>query len=194
MTTEVRVIAGLASGGVAALISCPAEVALVRMSNDATLPKELQRGYTSVLNAGIRIFKEEGLLAFWRGSGAFVQRAMLVGVCQVGSFDALKGFFAKRGIKLGTIGNVFAASMASGLLYSVVTMPLETAKNMMAFQKPNPETGMLPFRGTVHTVRKLALRSGVLSLWNGFFPYYLRCGGHTVAMFVAVEAIREVIL
>ena len=58
-------------------------------------------------------------------------------------------------------------------------------------QKPNPETGRLPFRGTVHTVRKLMGRSGVLSLWNGFFPYYLRCGGHTVSMFVAVEQLRK---
>ena len=33
---------------------------------------------------------------------------------------------------------------------------------------------------------------GVLSLWNGFAPYYLRCGGHTVVMFMAIEQLKAV--
>ena len=33
--------------------------------------------------------------------------------------------------------------------------------------------------------------SGVRSLWNGFPPYYLRCGGHTVSMFIFVEYLRS---
>jgi hypothetical protein len=37
--------------------------------------------------------------------------------------------------------NTFCASMSAGLLYSIVTMPFETAKNAMAFQKADPTTG-----------------------------------------------------
>ena len=87
--------------------------------------------------------------------------------------------------------NVFGASMASGLIYSLVTMPLETAKNRMASQKIDPATGKLPFTGTVQTIMKVATTSGVGSLWRGFAPYYLRCGGHTVVMFLAVEYLRK---
>ena len=36
----------------------------------------------------------------------------------------------------------------------------------------------------------VASAEGVLSLWHGFLPYYGRCGGHTVTMFVAVDQIR----
>lgn len=67
-------------------------------------------------------------------------------------------------------------------------MPLESAKNRMAFQKP--ENGVLPYRTTVQTVLSVARAEGVLSLWNGFLPYYGRCGGHTVAMFIALEQLR----
>ena len=123
---SVAVAAGLASGACAAFISCPAEVALVRMSNDATLPKEQQRGYTSFLNCWSRIAKEEGVQAFFRGCAPFVQRAMLVGVVQVGTFDQGKGFYdAYAGIKRGTYANVACASFTSGLLYSMATMPFE---------------------------------------------------------------------
>lgn len=79
--------------------------------------------------------------------------------------------------------------MTSGLLYSVVTMPFETAKNRMAFQKPDPVTGLRPYTGAIQTIRKVA-SEGVLRLWTGFAPYYLRCGGHTVAMFISLEWLR----
>ena len=40
------------------------------------------------------------------------------------------------------------------------------------------------------TVAAIARAEGALALWNGFLPYYGRCGGHTVAMFIAVEELR----
>ena len=46
----------------------------------------------------------------------------------------------------GTYGNVFCASMTSGLVYSLVTMPFETAKNLMAFQKPDARGALDPGR------------------------------------------------
>ncbi len=65
------------------MISCPAEVTLVRMSNDSTLPAEKRRNYSGVGNAFQRILKEEGAATFFRGCGPFVNRAMLVGECDV---------------------------------------------------------------------------------------------------------------
>lgn len=79
-----RLFSGCTSGGLAALISCPAEVTLVRMSNDATLPPDQRRNYKGVVNAFQRILSEEGFRTFFRGSGPFVNRAMLVGAVQVG--------------------------------------------------------------------------------------------------------------
>ena len=89
--------------------------------------------------------------------------------------------------------NVFAASMTSGIIYSLVTMPLETTKNRMAFQKPDPVTGEKLYKSTVQTMRLIAGKEGVMRLWAGFPPYYLRCGGHTVAMFLAVDWLRKLI-
>lgn len=79
-----RLISGCTAGGLAALISCPAEVTLVRISNDATLPADQRRNYKGVFNAFQRILSEEGIKTFFRGSGPFVNRAMLVGAVQVG--------------------------------------------------------------------------------------------------------------
>lgn len=186
-----RLAVGVVSGGMAAVISCPAEVSLVRMSNDMALAADKRRNYTSVVNAAVRIAREEGIATFWRGCMPFVNRAALVGACQVGTYDQFRIEFKKLGVT-AELSNVFAASMASGLLYSLITMPFETAKNRMAFQRPDPVTKLLPYKSTIQTILSVAKADGALSLWSGFMPYYLRCGGHTVVMFISVEWLRGI--
>ena len=185
-----RLVCGVTSGGVAACISCPAEVTLVRLSNDGSLPASEQRGYKGVGDAFLRIFKEEGPKAFFRGAGPFMNRAMMVGAVQVGTYDQFKASYKKMGIT-HEVQNVFCAAMTSGLLYALVTMPLETCKNRMAFQKADPKTGKFPFTSTTQALTKIAGEQGVLSLWTGFLPYYIRCGGHTVTMFMFIQQIRS---
>jgi hypothetical protein len=52
-----------------------------------------------------------------------------------------------------------------GLLYSVTTMPLETVKNRMAFQKPDPQTGKMIYTSIPQSLKLIASSEGVLSLW-----------------------------
>ena len=107
-----RLVTGGSAGGVAAYLSCPMEVCVVRMSNDGSLPKEERRGYKGVGDAFSRIIKEEGAAAFWRGSSPFVQRAIMVGCFQVATYDELKGFYAERlGQVKNTLPNVFCSAM-----------------------------------------------------------------------------------
>jgi len=187
-----RVCTGLVSGGIAAYISCPMEVAVVRMSNDSSLPPEERRNYKSVYDTATRIIKEEGVGAFWRGSGPFVSRACMVGVFQVATLDQFKELYCHHLNQVkNSIPNVFCAAMTSGLVYSIATMPLEAAKNRMASQKADPKTGKLPYTGTFQTLMKVSSESGFLALYNGFLPYYLRCGGHTVSMFIFVQILRD---
>lgn len=116
--------------GLAAMISCPAEVTLVRISNDSSLPAEKRRKYKGIVDAFRRIINEEGFAAFFRGCGPFVNRAILVGAVQVGSYDQLRDMFRSMGVK-NEVSRVLYASMISGFVYSIITMPLETAKNRM---------------------------------------------------------------
>lgn len=187
-----RVGVGAVAGGIAAYISCPMEVAVVRLSNDSTLPLNERRNYKGVVDTATRIVKEEGVGAFWRGSTPFVQRAMMVGVFQVATLDQFKGMYANLlDQRKNSIPNVFCAAMTSGLLYSLATMPLESSKNRMASQKPDPTTGKLPYQTTLQTMRAVSAKEGFMALYNGFFPYYARCGGHTVSMFVIVQMLRD---
>eukprot|EP01034_Spumella_vulgaris_P028784 gene28784-35705_t len=172
-------VCGVASGACAALLSCPAEVSLVRMCNDVTQPVDRRRNYTGVTNALTRILKEEGVQGFFRGCGPFVSRAMIVGVVQVSTNDQFKAMYRAYGLTNEKM-NVFASSMTCGLVYATVTMPLETAKNRMAFQKRD------------HLQKDFVVKyRSIPRLWKGFSPYYLRCGVHTVVMFNTIEFLRS---
>lgn len=101
---------------------------------------------------------------------------------QVGTYDQFRESYRALGVT-AELPNTFLAAMTSGLIYSVITMPLETAKNRMAFQKPLAD-GSMQFRSATQTITDIVRREGVAGIYAGFPPYYLRCGGHTVLMFV----------
>jgi solute carrier family 25 (mitochondrial oxoglutarate transporter), member 11 len=187
-----RVGVGAITGGIAAYLSCPMEVCVVRMANDALKPVETRENYRNVYDVARRIVQDEGIPAFWRGSDPFVVRAMMVGVFQVATMDQFKDLYAKTlKQKRDSLSNVFCSAMTAGLIYSLATMPLEACKNRMASQIVDPVTQQLPYKTIVQTLTKISTDEGFLALYNGFLPYYLRCGGHTVAMFVLVQMTRD---
>lgn len=47
--------------------------------------------------------------------------------------------------------------------------------------------GKPEFKGTFDVLGKVVKQEGVLALWKGFIPYYLRIGPHTVLTFVFLE-------
>ena len=183
-----RLAVGVASGVCAAAISSPAEVCLVRMSNDMALPEAQRRNYGSIATAFSRILVEEGLPVFWRGCQALMMRAAIVGASQVGMNDQFQEVYRSWGVPSGPL-LVASASMTAGLVYSVVSNPFETVKNRMAFQRPD-QHGALRYRSPLQTLVSVARSDGPRALWHGFIPYYLRSGGHTVLMFLFVDRLR----
>lgn len=71
-----RAVAGLAAGGLGALIGTPADLALVRMQADGMLKPGLRKDYKNVADALMRITREEGVARLWNGAGPTVVRAM----------------------------------------------------------------------------------------------------------------------
>lgn len=178
---------GLAAGGCAAFLSNPVEVALVRMQADGKLPIEEKRNYKNIFDALSRIIRQEGVLSLWKGASPTVVRAMVVNALQVGGYEAAKTTYKDRFGMRESVGLHLSSSLTAGFIYSFATLPLDTAKTRMQTQKGRE------YRSIVQTVTKIAKAEGVMSLWNGFFPYFARCGGHTVAMFLFLEQYKKVV-
>ena len=74
-----------------------------------------RRNYKGVADAFSRIFREEGVKAFFSGSAPFVNRAMLVGAVQIGTYDQFRELFAKFGVKQ-TVCDLHSTSSSNGIL------------------------------------------------------------------------------
>ncbi|XP_037952701.1 mitochondrial 2-oxoglutarate/malate carrier protein [Teleopsis dalmanni] len=181
---------GIIAGGTGAFVGTPAEVALIRMQADGRLSLAERRNYTNVANALTRIAKEEGLLTLWRGCIPTIGRAMVVNMTQLASYSQFKTYFRKspmnmeEGIKLHLV-----ASMLSGLLTTIASMPLDIAKTRV--QNMKYIDGKPEYRGTVDVLSRVIRQEGVFALWKGFTPYYCRLGPHTVLTFIFLEQLNQ---
>ncbi|RYG43804.1 solute carrier family 25 protein, partial [archaeon] len=85
-----KMLAGMGAGALGAFIGNPADLSLVRMQADASLPVAERRNYTGVVNAMSRVIKEEGVLALWRGSSPTMIRAMVLNTAMMTTSDQTK--------------------------------------------------------------------------------------------------------
>jgi len=94
-----KVAMGILAGGGGAFVGTPAEVALIRMTSDGSLPVDKRRNYSSVVNALIRIQREEGLLALWRGAVPTMARSCVVNAAQLATYSQAKQGLLDAGLR-----------------------------------------------------------------------------------------------
>lgn len=110
------------------ILGTPAEVALIRMTADGRLPIEQRRNYKNVIDALIRIYREEGLLTLWRGAIPTMGRAMVVNAAQLASYSQAKQMLSQHFELKDGVFLHFCASMISGLITTAASMPVDIAK------------------------------------------------------------------
>jgi len=181
---------GIAAGAVGAFVGTPAEVSLIRMTSDGRLPEAQRRNYTSVFNALTRIVKEEGVATLWKGALPTIGRACVVNAAQLASYSQAKQGLMQTGVFSDNIFLHFCASMISGFVTTVASMPVDIAKTRI--QNMSTVGGVPEYKGAVDVLTKVVQKEGFFSLWKGFTPYYMRLGPHTVITFILLEQLNQI--
>lgn len=181
---------GIVAGATGAFVGTPAEVSLIRMTADGRLPLAERRNYTSVFNALARIAREEGLFTLWRGTIPTMGRAMVVNAAQLASYSQAKQYLVAKCKFTEGISLHFVASMISGLITTIASMPVDIAKTRIQNMKISAD-GRPEYRGTIDVLAKVIRQEGLFALWKGFTPYYCRLGPHTVLTFIFLEQMNS---
>jgi len=176
---------GMTAGASGAFVGTPAEVSLIRMTSDGSLPKEQRRNYKSVFDAIIRIYREEGVKTLWRGATPTMGRAMVVNAAQLATYSQAKQYILSTGYIKDGIFCHFVSSMISGLVTTIASMPVDIAKTRL--QSMKYIDGKPEYKGAVDVLGKVVKNEGFFALWKGFTPYYFRLGPHTVITFIILE-------
>eukprot|EP01135_Chromosphaera_perkinsii_P003085 Nk52_evm32s234 gene=Nk52_evmTU32s234 len=177
--------AGLIAGTLGSCITNPTDVVKTRFQiNRTTVPP-----FRNTFVAFYDIAQAEGFFrGLWRGVGPTVTRAALISCAQIGSYDAIKNnlLINQFGVQDG-IGLHFASSMLAGLITTAVTTPPDTIKTRVMAD------GHAKYKGAIDCLMKTVRREGVVSLWKGFLPAWLRIGPHTVISFLLIEKLRPLV-
>ena len=181
----------LAAGGIGSLIGTPADLILVRMQADSTLPAEQKRGYTSFFNAARRIPAEEGILSLWKGGMPTVIRAMSLNLGMFTTYEEGKERLAK--LMPNNIGlSWFLASLLSGSIAATMSLPFDNAKTKLQRMKPDAE-GNLPYKNIFDAMGQEVKNNGTRGLWAGLPTYCVRICPHVMITFLISEKLKKFI-
>ena len=118
------------AGGIGATFGTPADLVLIRMQSDATLPPERRRNYKNFFDALRRIVSDEGVLSCWKGALPTVVRAMSLNLGMLVSYDESKERLTKH---LSHSPNTvwFLSSFISGGIAAAMSLPFDNVKTKL---------------------------------------------------------------
>ncbi|CAL5218903.1 g647 [Coccomyxa viridis] len=181
--------AGLTAGGLGALVGSPADLTLIRMQADSTLPMASRRNYKGVGDAMVRIVKEDGAIGLFRGAGPTVVRAMALNMGMLASNDEAKEMLEKAGFEKGGQAVVLGGATIAGFFAAACSLPFDFVKTRIQKMEPNPD-GTMPYKGPVDCALKTMREEGLLKFYTGFPTYCVRIAPHVTMTLVALEALK----
>lgn len=181
--------AGLAAGGLGAMAGSPADLSLIRMQSDATLPLERRRNYTSVVNALTRIVKEEGVGGLFTGVGPTMVRAMALNMGMLASNDQFKEMLKAEGV--ADRPAVVGAATLAGFVAAACSLPFDFIKTRMQKMDKGPD-GKFPYAGPIDCAAKTFKNEGPLKFYTGFPTYCIRIAPHVALTLVFLDLLKNV--
>lgn len=174
---------GVIAGGIGAFCGTPAEVAIVRMAADGREPDPAKRqNYKSVVDCLARTYREEGLAnGLYKGATVTVVRAAVLGAFQMGVYaetkekilqwDEKREYFTDNGVPI-----MFVSALNASLYANAASLPFDVVKSRIQnMPRENP-----PYTGMIDCARKSIAQEGVMVLWKGFTPAFVKLAPYTI--------------
>ena len=164
----------MSAGAIGQFIANPTDLVKVQMQTDG---KRVAQGlaplYKSTMHAFRTMYAQNGVRGMWRGWAPSCQRAALVQVGDLTSYDYFKHKIISFGFKDGPSTHAMA-SAGAGLVAATLGTPADVIKTRVMNQ-PLDALG----RGTLYSssfdcLKKTVAQDGLHSLYKGFIPSWLR--------------------
>ncbi|KAJ6702692.1 MITOCHONDRIAL DICARBOXYLATE CARRIER-RELATED [Salix koriyanagi] len=184
-----KALCGLTAGAIGASVGSPADLALIRMQADATLPAAQRRNYSNAFNALFRIVSDEGVLALWKGAGPTVVRAMALNMGMLASYDQSVEF-CKDTLGFGEMSTVLGASSVSGFFAAACSLPFDYVKTQIQKMQPDAQ-GKYPYTGSMDCALKTLKSGGPFKFYTGFPVYCVRIAPHVMMTWIFLNQIQK---
>ena len=209
-------LSGAFVGGVAAFLSNPSDVALIRMQSDGHWPKEQRRNYRNAFHAMSTVIRQESVSTLWRGCVPTVLRAALCTTTQVPTYHWTKStllplsqsnhssFFSSSPLFPNGTDDIrlhVVASINSAAVATIATCPVDVVKTrIINMQRGGRGANVMGQSASVRSVHPTPYYSGVWDcvvttvriegvrgLFKGLVPTFFRLGPHTIVLWNVQE-------
>jgi len=169
-----NLIAGGSSGILSKTVAAPVERVKILLQTQK-VNSSLTTPYKGPIDCISRVFRQEGILGFWRGNLANVYRYFPNQAVTFALKDVLKEFYVARfkndkskfGYVMNVSGNLAAAGVAGGVA-TFISYPFELARTRLAVDVSSQKGQHQLYRGTFDCLRKTYNAEGLRGVYAGF--------------------------
>lgn len=181
------VLVGSSSGALAQFIASPTDLVKVKMQADRQKSNEVKKGVYSTL---VQIYKDGGVKGLWRGSVVNVQRAALVNLGDLATYDLVKQYAMKKFNLNDDYKTHTLASICSGLIAATMGTPADVVKTRIMCQPIDTNGKGTIYKSSFHCLQSTIFHEGFLGLYKGFWPTWLRMAPWSLTFWITYEQIR----
>ena len=145
---------------------------------------------TSMHGALTQALQEGGLRSLWKGAVPNVQRAALVNLGDLTTYDQAKTFLVSEGWAPDSWVTHGISSGCAGLSAAVMGTPADVVKARVMNQPPDKNGRGLYYSGAVDCLLKAVRTEGFMSLYKGFVPCWLRMAPWSLTFWLTFEKFR----
>ncbi|XP_020637734.1 solute carrier family 25 member 34 isoform X1 [Pogona vitticeps] len=188
------IVAGAMAGGLGAFVGSPAYLVKTHLQAQtvAAIAVGHQHNHQSVSSAFETIYKKQGLLGLWRGVSGAVPRVMVGSAVQLATFASAKEWVRKhKRFQEDSWLVALSGGMISSVAVAVAMTPFDVVSTRL-YNQPVDEKGMgKHYRGFFDCFLQISSKEGLLALYKGIGPAYLRLGPHTILSLLFWDELRK---
>ncbi|XP_005096635.1 mitochondrial uncoupling protein 4 [Aplysia californica] len=184
-------LSGLLAGAAGQFISSPTDLVKVRMQMEGK--RRLEGKPVRVKNTGHafrQIVMEGGVRGLWSGWVPNVQRAALVNLGDLATYDTAKHLILSKTTLTDNYITHTLASACSGLVAALMGTPADVVKTRIMNQPTKDGKGLL-YSGSIDCLVKTVRQEGFFALYKGLLPIWARMAPWSLVFWLSYEEVRK---
>ncbi|CAF0780239.1 unnamed protein product [Didymodactylos carnosus] len=186
------IIAGMSAGGMSQFLASPMDrVKVIMQMQGLRRLKGEPIQVKNVADAFKKTLKSNGIRALWKGWVPNVQRAMLVNLGDLTTYDTTKHQILKRtNLKDGPFIHTLS-SICAGLSAALLSTPADVIKTRIMNQSIDENGRGLLYKSSFDCLSKTVQNEGFAALYKGFVPIWVRMAPWSLTFWLTYEQIRR---
>ncbi|XP_014243834.1 mitochondrial uncoupling protein 4 [Cimex lectularius] len=187
-------ISGVTSGVVAQFFASPADLVKVQiqMEGKRRLLGKAAR-VQSASHAFQKILNEGGIRGLWKGSIPNVQRAALVNLGDLTTYDTAKQFILSHTNLEDSHTTHVLSSGCAGLVAATMGTPVDVVKTRVMNQPTDGKGRGQLYKSSIDCLVKTVNNEGLFALYKGFLPVWIRMAPWSLTFWLSFEQMRSMI-